>query len=105
MSNPLTVTVRLGMPLRRVTGSRRIQLSLPVGATLKDLLDELSLRYEGFAASFAGEEIGHDDPFILIVNARPVTAPHYDQHLLQDNDKVHIILPVAGGARGDAFAM
>ncbi|RUA15926.1 MAG: hypothetical protein DSY55_05170 [Clostridia bacterium] len=103
MSNSITVTVRLGMPLQRIMGSRRVQLSLPAGATLKDLLDELVQRYEGFAASFAGEEIGYADPFILIVNARPVTAPHYDQHLLQDNDTVHILLPVAGGARDDAF--
>ena len=104
MSHPITVTVRLGMPLRRVTGSRRVHLSLPAVATLKDLLDELSQRYEGFAAGFAGEEIGHADPFILIVNARPVTASNYDQHLLHDNDTIHIILPVAGGACADPVA-
>ena len=100
MSHTIQVIVRLGEPLRRAVGVRRFPITLPQGATLEHLLSAISEQYPAFVSSFRGDDIGHEYPYIIIVNNRPVTSPNYQQLHLHADDLVHIILPVAGGGDG-----
>jgi sulfur carrier protein ThiS len=80
----LTVAVHLHTTLQRPTPTgplRRLDVTLPSGSTLADLLDQLSLPR-------------HDDSVLLVINGRQADA----RQLLQDADEVHVIPALSGGA-------
>jgi molybdopterin converting factor small subunit len=94
------VTVKMGAPLSQVVGQPRVSLSLPPEATLADVLDEMQERYPEFQEGLKGK--GLRKPFdrvlySLFVNSRPVAWADAPDNRLQDGDRVHIFLPVAGG--------
>lgn len=93
----IRVTVRVGEPLRRALGSTRLDLSLPAGATLADLLAHLAAVYPDFARRYRGEDLGHPFPYRLYLNRRGVDAADLSTCTLADNDQVHILIPVGGG--------
>jgi molybdopterin converting factor small subunit len=70
------ITVKLGAPLSQVVGESKAILTMPEGATLADVLDELRARYSDLEAG----------PFEQAENT-----------LLHDGDRVYLFLPVAGG--------
>jgi len=94
------VTVKMGAPLSQVVGQPRVSLALPPEATLADLLDEMRERYPEFQEGLEGK--GLPKPFdrvlySLFLNSRPVAWAEAAANGLQDGDRVHIFLPVAGG--------
>lgn len=90
--------VNLYATLREIAGSRTVQLELPEGTTVRQLLDRViadhpGMREELFDAE--GELFGHVHVFI---NGRD--APHLDQALdtpLAPTDKVDLFPAVGGG--------
>ena len=54
---------------------------LQTGATLKDAVEIANI----------------DPPFAAAVNAQFVPKTLYDQTLLNDNDKIELIVPITGG--------
>ena len=80
----VTVTVHLHTTLQRRTpkGSlRRLDVTLPAGSTLADLLDRLALPRR-------------DDSVLLVINGRQADA----EQVLHDADEVHLIPALSGGA-------
>ena len=80
----LTITVHLHTTLQRPTPTgplRRLDLALPQGSTLADVLDRLSLPRR-------------DDSLLLVINGRQADAGQ----VLQDSDEVHLIPALSGGA-------
>ena len=96
----MRITVRLGAPLSRVVGEAKIELTMPQGATVADVLDELRSRYPEFEAGLRGK--GLRKPFdqvvySLFVDARPLTFEKAGATKLRDGNRVYLFLPVAGG--------
>jgi molybdopterin converting factor small subunit len=94
------ITVKLGAPLSQVVGEAKIELIMPHGATVADVLAELRSRYPEFEAGLRGK--GLRKPFdqvvySLFVDARPLTFERAETTKLQDGNRVYLFLPVAGG--------
>jgi molybdopterin converting factor small subunit len=81
----LTVSVRLFARYAEVVGEERVEIALPTGATVADLLAVLRLQLPGFA----------------VLPARPLCAVNLahvlPSHTLRDGDEVAILPPLAGG--------
>jgi sulfur carrier protein ThiS len=80
----LTVTVHLHTTLQRPTPKgplRRLEVTLPDGSTLADLLDHLALPRR-------------DDSVLLVINGRQAEP----EDVLRDTDEVHVIPALSGGA-------
>lgn len=93
------VTIRLGEPLRRVVGAFHLELDLPPGATLADVLTQLQKAYPGFASAFSGADLGYSHPYQLFHNHRRISQDAWPLTPLADGDIVHIVVPVLGGER------
>ena len=96
----MKITVKLGWPLSQVVGETKIDLSMPEGATVADLLEELRARYPDFEAGLRGK--GLRKPldqvvYSLFVDARPLTLETVETTRLRDGNRVYLFLPVAGG--------
>ena len=96
----MKIIVKLGAPLSQVVGESKINLSMPEGATVADLLDELRARYPEFEAGLRGK--GLRKPldrviYSLFVDARPLTFEKAGTTRLRDGNRVYLFLPVAGG--------
>lgn len=82
----LTVSVHLHTTLQRRTPDgwlRRLDVTVPSGSTLADLLDRLALPRR-------------DDSVLLVINGRQADAAQ----VLRDADEVHLIPALSGGAAG-----
>lgn len=79
----MVITVQLHTTLQRQTREgalRRLEVALPAGSTLADLLARL-------------EVAPHQDAILLVINGRQADA---DQ-ALADGDEVHLIPALSGG--------
>lgn len=97
----MKITVRLGEPLWRAADATRLTLDFqqePVNVA--DVLATLAIRYAGFERAFRGQDLGHFMPYQVFVNASLVANDQFHHRALRDGDKVHILLPVAGGGEG-----
>jgi len=82
----VTVRVHLHTTLQRRTSKgplRRLEVTLPSGSTLGDLLERLALSR-------------CDDSVLLVINGRQAETGY----VLQDTDEVHLIPALSGGAPG-----
>ena len=82
----LTVSVHLHTTLQRRTSEgllRRLDVTLPPGSTLADLLDRLALPRR-------------DESVLLVINGRQADAGQ----VLRDADEVHLIPALSGGTPG-----
>ncbi len=95
----MRIAVRLGEPIRRVTGSILVLLDFDAAqVTLADVLARLAAGYPGFEAALRGDDLGRPSPYRVFVNARQAPAGQETQIVLADGDKVSIFLPAVGGA-------
>lgn len=81
----LTVNVRFSAALAQTAGTPRLQMSLPEGATVGDLLDQLAAaqphlagRIPHLVVAVGGSHTGRDEP-------------------LRDGQEVVLVMPAAGG--------
>jgi molybdopterin converting factor small subunit len=96
----MRITVKLGAPLSQVIGEAKVSLTMPEGATVADVLDELRARYPAFEAGLRGQGLRKPlDQVIysLFVDARPLTFDQAATTRLRDGNRVYLFLPVAGG--------
>ncbi len=94
------ITVKLGAPLSQVVGESTVQLQMPEGSTLADVLDTLQTRFPDFDAGLRGK--GLRSPvdevlYTLFVDAKPVPFDQAENRKLRDGHRVYLFLPVAGG--------
>lgn len=85
VSTQLTVTLRLFAAYAEAVGRPQVELSLPAGATVGDLLNEFRRQVPAASA----------------LPARPLCAVNLAHvlpgHALQDGDEVALLPPLAGG--------
>ncbi len=90
------VTIRLGEPLWRAAGERRLQLSLSSGSTVQDALDILVRRFPPLADALFREHRGRR-VYQVFLNARHIPWQEAGRYDLRDGDVLHILPPAAGG--------
>jgi molybdopterin converting factor small subunit len=96
----MKIVVKLGAPLSQVVGESKVILTVPEGANISSVLDELRARYPDFQEGLCGK--GLRKPFdqvlySLFLNARPVPFEQAGNTPLRDGDRIYLFLPVAGG--------
>lgn len=95
----MQITVRLGEPIRRLTGSILVSLEFEMDqVSMADVLARLAASYPGFEAALRGDDLGRPAPYQIFVNARRAPAGRETQTLLAPGDKVYIFLPAVGGS-------
>ena len=81
----------------KVVGSKSITLDFS-GRTINDLVNELGEKYGPKVANFLFDESGHLDMILkLILNDKDWIYREQMDKLLQDGDKVTIMMLAAGG--------
>ena len=91
--------VRMGDPLWRAVGQRRLTLSWPDGAppTIADVLAHLSAAYPGFSAALADAGLRQSYPYRYFVDSRLVAPDDLARRTLRAGETLYIFLPAAGG--------
>ncbi|MBS10985.1 MAG: molybdopterin converting factor subunit 1 [Gemmatimonadetes bacterium] len=81
----MTLRVLLFAQCSDIVGSRKVDLDLPDGSTVQDLMDHFSAKYPPMKKL--------DRSIMLSVNQEYVER----EQLLKDGDEVAVITPVSGG--------
>ena len=95
----MKVKVKSVGAIRQVLGAPELELTLPDGATFRELLIYLAAeKGEKFApyAADPGEDTAYA-PLRVLVNGRDVIPGQRRQLVLSDGDEVLMFLPIAGG--------
>ncbi len=85
MTSEIIVTVRLFAAPREFTGKSEIQVTLPTGARLSELIKRLSADYPG---------LGRYLPYSKLAVNHAISTP---EAILNDSDEVALLPPVGGG--------
>lgn len=97
----MDIQIKLGEPLWRAVGQRRLQLAWPDEdnpPTINDLLITLQNSYPGFAAALtAAAGITHANPYQFFVDSRIVAAHALSTRRMRAGETLYIFLPAAGG--------
>jgi molybdopterin converting factor small subunit len=81
----MQISVRLSSGLSQYTGSSRLQVNLPEGGTVADLLDRLRDQYPGLRQ--------HLDPSVAVISGRHVSPAER----LLPGEEVAFLIPISGG--------
>ncbi len=97
----MDIQIKLGEPLWRAVGQRRLQIAWPDDdnpPTINDLLITLQNSYPGFAAALtAAAGITHANPYQFFVDSRIVAAHALSTRRMRAGETLYIFLPAAGG--------
>ena len=95
----MRVSFKLGEPLWRKVGARRVELDLPAGQTASDALADLAARYPQAGADLLpdGSSAQERLPYQLFVNHRKIPWEQAGQTVLNEGDQVILFLIVVGG--------
>ncbi len=96
----MKITVKLGAPLSQLVGESKLILTMPQGATAASVLEELRTRYPDFDDGLKGKGLPRPLDrvlYLLFVNSRPVPFERAGATQLRDGDRIHLLMPVAGG--------
>lgn len=95
----ITIRVRTILTLKRILGKGEVELAVPEGTTLRELLTMIVDRYGDEMASRVFEPKSKTVlPYIrLMVNGRDIAFLDRMETILRDGDDVLILPPVSGG--------
>jgi len=95
----MKVTVRFFPALRRILNIDEIEVELPEGAGINDLLEELFNRYgRKFLEALYISEMGVTNPYTsVIIDGKTVILSKSKNHRLRDNSVVSFLAPIGGG--------
>jgi hypothetical protein len=97
------VTIKLGEPVWRAIGQRKVEIEAPgADCSLLELMDRLTaayppLRDELRSEGSAGGTAGIDWHFTLFLQDRRVKPADLGRERIGDGEEVMIVLPMAGG--------
>jgi molybdopterin converting factor small subunit len=93
----MIVEVKMGDPLWKAVGERKIVLELDDGTTVADALAHLRATYPDFgrALDAGGTRLGV--PFNFFVNRKLVKDKDLANRKLKAGDTLHILAPIVGG--------
>jgi len=95
----ITISVRTILYLKRIIGSGEVELSVPEGSTLEELLATMVKRWGKKLSSRLFESNSTIPlPYIrLMVNGRDIAFLDKMETELQEGDEILILPPMAGG--------
>ena len=99
----MKVTVRLGEPIWRAVGQRRVEVEGPGSTcTLAELVERLEAAYPSVRAELRGDGAGNgsdgmDWHFTFFLQDRIVKPADMAEERVGDGEEVMIVLPMAGG--------
>ncbi len=105
----MQIQVKLGEPLWRAVGSRRLTLDWPAAGCVRveEVLARLAADYPGFAEAYAGKALRRAYPYQLFVDASRIRLPGSEPGVGQAGDEagpdmadgqtLFILLPAIGG--------
>lgn len=93
----MNVQVNVGYPLTRITGASSLTVSVAGGASVADVLAQLSASFPGLEQQLRRGYGERHLPFNFFVNRRAVGRQELGTTPVSDGDLLHILLPVAGG--------
>ncbi|HZU06793.1 MAG TPA: MoaD/ThiS family protein [Chloroflexota bacterium] len=96
----MRVTVRLGEPLWRAVGQRRVEIEAPgERCTLPELVQRLEAAYPQLRAELSAGAAGDgvDYHFTFFLRDRMVKPADMAAEHVADGEEVMIVLPMAGG--------
>lgn len=95
----ITVKVRTILTIAKILGRGEVELSVPEGSTLKELIAALVNRWgEDLASSLLEAKTQNVLPYIrLMVNGRDIAFLNKMETVLQNGDEILILPPVSGG--------
>jgi len=95
----MKVTVRFFPSLCRITGKKKLEVELPEGAGINELLDELSRRFgKKFLESLYITDLGVTSPYTsVIIDGKTVILTKSKNYKLKNNSVVSFLEPIGGG--------
>jgi len=95
----MKVTVRFFPSLRRITNADKLEIELPEGAGINDLVDELSRKFgRKFLEALYISELGVTSPYTsVIIDGKTVILTKSKNYKLKNNSVVSFLAPIGGG--------
>jgi len=95
----MKVTVRFFTSLRRIAKKSTLEVELPEGAGINELLDELSSRFgKKFLESLYISDLGVTNPYTsVIIDGKTVILSRSKNYKLKNNSVVSFLEPIGGG--------
>jgi molybdopterin converting factor small subunit len=94
-----TVKVRSIALIRTLIGHEQVELSLPEGATIQDVLDRLAEMGDPKLATYLAEpkEKSAHAPLRIMLNGRDITVLQDRATRVGEGDDILVFIPIAGG--------
>jgi sulfur-carrier protein len=93
----MKITFRTFATFREVIGAREMELTLPPGEKIRNLLENLCNAHPGLRGHLF-ETVGRIKPYILILkNGRSVMSLQQLDTVIDEGDVIAVFPPVAGG--------
>jgi sulfur carrier protein ThiS len=89
----ISITIKLGEPLRQTVGQRRLSLDLPETSTIAALLTRLKQDLPRFESGWQQGAV----PYVIFHQGRPVSVQRYTSTRLKNGDVLYVVMPVCGG--------
>lgn len=95
----MKVTVRFFPALRRILNMDKLEMELPEGAGINELLDELSSRFgKKFLEALYISDLGVTNPYTsVIIDGKTVILTKSKNYKLRNNSVVSFVAPIGGG--------
>jgi len=95
----MKVTVRFFPSLRRITNADKLEVELPEGAGINDLVEELSRKFgRKFLESLYISDLGVASPYVsVVIDGKTVILTKSKNHRLKNNSVVSFLAPIGGG--------
>jgi len=95
----MKVTVRFFPSLRKITNADKLEVEIPEGAGINDLIDKLSRKFgRKFLEALYISELGVTSPYTsVVIDGKTVILTKSKNYKLKNNSVVSFLAPIGGG--------